>query len=126
MSNPSTVGVEGPLFVTDRSAFAATVVVAVEVLFAGLPSAVVLETFAVFERTVPFGTALPTAETTVKVAEAPFTSVPIEQEIVAPVVQLNVGPFVWFSETNVVPAGSGSVHVTLCASDVPLFATVMV
>ena len=94
MSNPITVGVDGPLFVTDKSALAATVVVTVEVLFAGLLSAVVLETLAVFERTVPFGVALLTPATTENFAEAPFTSVPIEQEMVAPVVQLNVGPVV--------------------------------
>src|SRR5438445_719237 len=126
MSNPRAVSVVGPLFVTERSALAKTVVGAVELLLPGLLSVVVLVTFAVFESTVPFGVALLTPATTLKAAEAPLTSVPIEQLTVAPVVQLKVGPLVWFSETNVVPAGSVSVHVTVWASEGPLFATVIV
>jgi hypothetical protein len=126
MSKPTAVGVGGPLFVTARSALELTIVFAVELLFAGLLSAVVLVTFAVLLSVVPFGVAALTFTTIVKVAEAPLTSDAIEHVVVAPVVQRNAGPVVWFSETNVVPAGSVSLNETVEASDGPPFATVMV
>ena len=63
---------------------------------------------------------------TENVAVAPEASEAMLQVIVAPVVQVNVGPAVCISETNVVPAGSVSVHETLAAADGPAFATVIV
>src|SRR5260221_201116 len=85
---------------------ASTVTDAVELLFAGLLSVVVVVTFAVLLSVVPFGVAAFTFATSVKVAEAPLISDAIEHVVVAPVVQMKVGPVVWFSETNVVLAGS--------------------
>ena len=63
---------------------------------------------------------------TENVAVAPEASEAMLQEIVAPVVQVNVGPVVCISETNVVPAGSVSVQETLVAVDGPAFETVIV
>src|SRR5258708_2021372 len=126
MSKPTAVGVGGPLFVTARSALFETVVDAVELLFAGLLSVVVVVTVAVLLSVVPFGVAAFTFATSVKVAEAPLISDAIEHVVVAPVVQTKVGPVVWFSETNVVLAGSVSLNETDEASDGPLFATVIV
>ena len=126
MSKPITVGVAGPLFVTTRSALFETVVDAVALLFPGFGSLVVDVTVAVLLIVVPFGVAAFTFATSVKVAVAPLISDAIEHVVVAPVVQMNAGPVVWFSETNVVFAGSVSVNETVEASDGPLFATVMV
>jgi len=126
MSKPTAVGVGGPLFVTARSALELTIVFAVALLFAGLLSVVVVVTLAVLLIVVPFGVAAFTFATSVKVAEAPLISDAIEHVVVAPVAQMNVGPVVWFSETNVVVAGSVSLNETVEASDGPLFATVMV
>ena len=108
---------------TLRSALVVRVVVAVELLFAVLPSGVVLVTFAVFEM-------LPVAPeliATVRVNEAdePTVNDAIEQVTVAPVVQLKTGPLFCCSETNVVPAGRTSVSETDDASEGPLFVTVM-
>ncbi len=63
------------------------------------------------------------------VAVTPFGSEAMVQVMVPVlptdgVVQLNAGPVVWFSETNVVSAGSVSVRVTVEASEGPLFVTV--
>ena len=58
----------------------------------------------------------------VNVAEAEEGRVAIPQLTVG--VQLNVGPDVCASETKVVPAGSASVIVTLCASLGPLLVIV--
>ena len=70
------------------------------------------DTFAVFVTVVPFVSEPLNATVTLNVADAPAANVAIEQVTVAPVVQVNVGPFVCDSETNVVPAGSVSVSVT--------------
>jgi hypothetical protein len=118
------VAVGGAVFVTDTSAFAPRTVEAVEVLFAGSGSAVVLVTFAVF-TIVPLA-AGEMVVTSSNVAEVAGVSVEIVQVMVAPVVQLNVGPDVCVNETNVVCAGSVSVSVTVAASDGPLFATTIV
>ena len=61
-------------------------------------------------------------ENVTNVAEAEEWRVAIPQLTVG--VQLNVGPDVCASETKVVPAGSASVIVTLCASLGPLLVIV--
>src|SRR2546423_23193 len=99
---------------------------AVELLFAVFGSLVVELTFAVFVMVVPV--AVPALMFTVRlnVALAPALSEAMLHATVAPVVQLNVGPDVCVSETNVVFAGSVSVHETVVAVDGPAFAAVIV
>lgn len=116
----------GPFFVTLRSALAPTVVDAEEVLLLTFVSGVDEATFAVFVKTVPFGVAGGMLAVTLNVAEAPAASEAIEQVTVAPVVQVNTGPVVCDSETNVIPAGSVSLIVTFAASEGPAFATTIV
>ena len=116
----------GPLFVTERSAFALTSVEAVDELLLGFGSAVVDVTFAVFITVVPLTIDPLNVTVTLKTAVAPLGNEAIEQLMTAPVVQVNVGPLVCDSDTNVVPAGSVSVIVAFVASEGPPFATVMV
>ena len=112
------------VFTTLRSA-GVMAVDAVAVLFAGFGSVVVELTVAVF-AVEPL-----TVITIWNVADAPAERVPIEQVTVpcapgAGLMQLNVGPAVCDSETNVLPAGSGSVIVTFSASLGPRFVTMIV
>ena len=116
----------GPLFVTERSAFALTSVEAVDELLLGFESGVVDVTLAVFITIVPFVSEPLNVTVTLNVADAPAAKVAIEQVTVAPVVQVNVGPFVCDSETNVVPAGRVSVSVTEAAFEGPRFWSVIV
>src|SRR5205814_1651529 len=111
----------GALFVTVRSALALTSVEAVDELLLGFESGVVDVTFAVFITVVPFVSEPLNVTVTLNVADAPAAKVAMEQVTVAPVVQVNVGPLVCDSETNVVPAGSVSVSVTEAASEGPRF-----
>ncbi len=72
-----------------------------------------------------------TCTTSVKVAVAPAARVALVQVTVpvppiAGVVQVNVGPALWLSETKVVLVGIVSLQLTPWASDGPLFATVIV
>ena len=83
---------------------------------------------AVLVSVAPLATFAPTLKIRVNVADAFEARVAMLQltEPVAPTlgfVQSNAGP-VCASDTNVVPAGSASVSVTLCASLGPLFVTV--
>jgi hypothetical protein len=102
---------------------------AVAVLFAAFGSVVVVVTLAVFAIGVGF--TVVGAKTRLNVADAAAGSEAIEQEIVpvppaAGVVHVNVGPDVCDSLTNVVPAGTASVMLTVAASLGPLFVTVTV
>ena len=115
----------GALFATLRSALDDTVVITVDVLLPPFESGVVEVTFAVLPI-VPFAVPGAIWAVTENVAVAPEASEAMLQEIVAPVVQVNVGPVVCISETNVVPAGSVSVQETLVAVDGPAFETVIV
>lgn len=118
--------VAGPVLVTDSSALVATVVVAIEVLFALLVSGVAEETIAVLVMTVPNGVAGETWTITVNVAVAPGAIAAMLQETVAPVVQLKAGPVSCVSETKVVPGGRTSVQLTFAASEGPALATEIV
>src|SRR2546426_8532803 len=107
----------GPLLVTARSAEVLIVAVEVALLLPELGSLMEDNALAVFASVDPFGTLAPTLKTSVSVVEAPEMSVAMLQltEPVEPTlgfVQVNAEP-VW--ETKVVPAGSASVIVTLCA-----------
>jgi hypothetical protein len=119
------------VFATATSAVTPTVVGAVELLLPGVGSAVADETVAVFDNGVPFGVAAEMLTTSVKTADAAAGSDAIVH-VTAPVppdagaVQMNVGPLVCDSDTNVVFAGVVSVHATVDASDGPLFVTVIV
>ena len=126
VAGPPEGAMGGAFLVTERSAFAATVVIAVDVLLPGAGSDVLVATVAVLLIVVPFGVAAGTFTTIEKVADAPAVSDAIEQLIVAPVVQVNAGPVVWFSDTNVVPAGRMSFITTLAAVDGPMFPTAIV
>ena len=110
-----------PLFVTDRSALAPVVLLAVALLFAGLGSVVVDAIVAVL-LIVPVAAAL-TATTSVNVA-LPGAKVGFEQLIVAPGVHVHPGGGV--IDTNVVPAGSTSVSVTVVALLGPALIAMMV
>ena len=74
---------------------------------------------------VPFATLAATLRIRVKVAVAVEASVAMLQ-LAALGVQVNDGPDDCASETNVAPAASASLSVTLCASLGPLLMTVMV
>src|SRR5437764_1164257 len=115
----------GALLAMEGSAFALTVVPAVELLLAELGAGVVDETLAVLLIVEPDGVGGEVCATRVNVAVVPEVSDARLQETVAPVVQVNVVPVFWVSETNVVVAGSVSVHETFAAFDGPLFPTVM-
>jgi hypothetical protein len=86
----------GPDFVTATSALLVSATFDVDELFAGVRSPVAEETFAVF-ATVPVAL-LAVWTTSENVADAPGAKEALVQEIVAPVVQANSGPDVWFSE----------------------------
>lgn len=114
----------GPDFVSARSALTVVVAVLVDELFAAFGSDVVVATVAVFEIALPLAVDDALRTTSVNTALDPAASVAMLHVTVAPVVQANVGPLVWLSETNVVPAGSTSDRLTDAASDGPAFDTV--
>jgi hypothetical protein len=123
MLEPATTGSGLSLFVTARSG-PATTVETDALLLAPFASADAELPVAVLVIVAPAPAFTATTMSNVDVAPAP--SVAIEQEIVpvppaAGVVQPNAGPLVWVSETNVVPVGTTSVRVTVCASLVPMF-----
>jgi hypothetical protein len=120
--------VVGPVFVTETSALAERVVVAVEVSFPLFVSIVDVVTFAVFDTDT---VALPDVLTTsVKVAVAPLASEAHVQVTVpfAPadgVLQMDEGPLSGVSETNVFPAARTSLSCVFAASPGPWFVTVI-
>jgi hypothetical protein len=123
------VTVAAAVLVTDTSEETETVAVVVAELLPGVGSVVVAETVAVL-ATVPEAPE-GTFTTRESVAEAPAARVaPVQLTVplapTAGVVQVKAGPAVWVEETNVVPAGSGSLMTTACASLGPALATVIV
>ena len=104
-----------------ESADAAAIIQAVVRLGQAMGLAVSAELVSV----IPLATFAPTLRIRVKVADADDTSVAMLQ-LPELGVQLNDGPDVCASETNIVPAGIASLRVTLCASLGPLFVTVIV
>ena len=92
-------------------------------MFAGVGSLVEEIADAVLVSVIPLATFAPTLRIRVKVADADDTSVAMLQ-LPELGVQLNDGPDVCASETNIVPAGIASLRVTLCASLGPLFVIV--
>src|SRR6266851_5087794 len=120
-----------PVFATERSAPALTVVVAVAELFPGTLSVVLLNMVAVLLIVVPLAVFAFTFTTRVKLALAPAANVAMVQLSVpvppgAGLVQEKAGPAVCVIETNVVFAGVASLSETLWASLGPAFATLMV
>src|SRR5260370_225477 len=100
----------------------------VGLLLPGVGSLVVDDAEAVLVSVVLFAKFVPTLKMSVKVAEAPEASVASVQltDPVPPTdgfVHVNAGPVFCVLETNVVPAGSVSLSVTLCASLGPLLIT---
>src|SRR5439155_436630 len=119
MSRPAPCSA-GPVFVTERSAPALTVVVVVAELFPGTLSVVPLDIVAVLLIVVPFGVFAVTLTTSLNVAVAPALNIEVVQLIV-PVPrtgggeQLKTGPLVCANETNVVFVGVASVNEALTA-----------
>src|SRR5438067_5170798 len=121
MFPPAFTGSGASLLVTDRSARAMTVVVAVAELLPGHGSSVSLVTVAVLLSVVPFGVLAFTITTSRNVAFAPVPNMEIVQLTVpvpptAGVEQRKAGPLVCAKETNVVFAGVASVSETLTAA----------
>jgi hypothetical protein len=127
---PPRTAFAGPVLVTPRSAAVLIVVDAVDVLFAALASGDVLVTVAVL-LTLPAAALDGVRTVRVKLAVAAWISVGMLQVTVplaptAGVVQVNAGPLVCDSETNVTVAGRTSVSDTPVASAVPMLETVIV
>ncbi len=125
---PATTGSGVSTLVTDKSADAATAVVAVALLLALLLSPVFDVTVAVLLRTVPAATDGATAVVSVNTA-LPTANDTFEQDTVpvaptAGVVQDQ--PATAGNETKVVPAGSVSLHDAVVAASGPLLVTVIV
>lgn len=125
---PALTGSGASARVTERSADAATVVVATPLLSAGLGSLVADAAVAVLLITLPAVTAASTCTTSVNAA-LPMANVAFVQETVpllpsAGVVQLQ--PPGAASETNVVPLGKVSVKVAVVAALGPALLAVIV
>ena len=103
-----------------------TVVDALALLFVGLLSGVVALIVAVSVMVEPLLALGGTLNVNWNAADAPAASVAMVQMTGPVPLQLNAGPAVCDTETNVVPAGTVSVSVTLAASEGPLFITVTV
>lgn len=119
---------EPSVLVIARSAEALTVVVAVALLLAELPSAVADVIVAVLERTVPFDTDGETATVSVKIA-LPAANEALEQVTVPPAPIAGVvqdQPPAADNETKVVPVGSVSLQLALAAVSGPLLVAVIV
>jgi hypothetical protein len=116
---PRATGSAASVFVSERSADVLTVVPCVDELFAAFVSVVVVVTVAVFvSAVVRFAL---TVTVIVRLTLAPGARSPIDHDTVPAVF---VPPFE--AETNVVPAGTGSLIETLCAVDGPAFETFIV
>jgi hypothetical protein len=117
--------------VTERSAAAMTLVVAVAELFPGTSSVVLLDMVAVLLIVVPSGVLAFTFTTMLKLALAFAAKVAMVQVTVpvapgAGLVQEKDGPAVCAIDTNVVFAGVASLSETFWASLGPAFATLIV
>src|SRR6266536_1193736 len=99
---PATI-VDGLVLPTVTSACAATVVLAVEVLFAAFVSALDVLAVAVLLSTVPLAIVGSGCTVMVNCALPPFGSREMVQLIVPLVLQLAAGPVSWVSETTVRP-----------------------
>lgn len=98
--------------------------------FSGLLSAVAAVAVAMFTKTVPLGAAAGILKTAVKFDDCPAIRDAIVQVTVPPdagggVEQPNNGPLFCVNETNVIPAGIGSVRVAVTESSGPRFDRVM-
>src|SRR4029453_1870146 len=128
MSVPGKTGSAASSFVTDRSALAATVVVSVAERSLVSGSGVVDVRVTVLLSTVPPATTGSTVTVRVKTA-LPTPRLGIEQLTVPPEPVGGVEhdqPTGNESVSNVVPAGSVSVHCTVAAASGPAFVTVIV
>ena len=131
MFTPAATGSGESLLVTERSAWAATVVVAVAVLFPGFGSVVELAAVAEFVTVEPLGALALTLIVIVNTAVSPAATVALEKTTlpVAPTggdEKVQPTPVVTVAETKVVLAGTASVTVTPWASLGPLLAKFIV
>ena len=126
--SPAVTGSGESVFVIDRSAEAATVVVSVSLSLPGLGSGVVDDAVAVFDSTVPAATDGATATTKVKSAGPGANDVFVHDTVPpapsAGVVQLH--PPGDDNDTKVVPAGNVSLKDAAAALLGPAFVTVIV
>ena len=120
---PPAVTVAGPDLVTDKSADAITVVLAVSVLLPGVGSGVVDETVAeLVSEAAWFGA----VTTTVNVVDEPAAHVArVHVAEVLPLLPHNQPPFDGDTDTNETPAGRVSTIETLSALDGPRLSTTM-
>ena len=125
---PAPTGSGLSVIVTERSALAVTVVVAVALLLPAFESVVDDDTVAVFESTVPFCTARPTLTTSVKTPLPALNDVAVQLiEPLAPTAGVvHDHPPGLDNDTKVVPTGNVSASVTLAATLGPALATVIV
>jgi hypothetical protein len=129
MSEPAVTGSGRSVLVTERSGTLLTVPAVEALLLARFGSVEVVLTDAVFVMIDPPGAAAFTVTVMLNVADAPEAKEAIVQ-LMVPVppkggfVQLKAGPPTCAVETKVVPAGTGSLRTTVCASPGPaLFTT---
>ncbi len=121
---PPAVTLAGPVLVTAKFAEAVTVVFAIAVLLPETGSAVVEATDAVFVIVVGWPGAVTTM---VKAVDDPvFQAARVHDTETLPVLLHVQPPLLGLTETNVTPAGSVSVTLTLAASDGPRFCAVTV
>src|SRR5438105_990590 len=136
MFSPAFTGSGAPLLVTERSARALTLVVAVAELFPGHGSNVSLVAVAVLLSVVPFRVLALTLTTSLNVASAPAPKLAVAPTPKIEIVQLiaPLPPTIGVtqvhaageaSETNVVPDGTRSATVTAVAASGPAFETWM-
>src|SRR5947199_317177 len=123
---PAKLGSGVSVFVTARSAWVCTVVVAVPVLLPLIGSVVVVAAVAELLMVVPLAVPAPTLTTMVKTAVSPAVTADFEKTIGPEVLVLQPLPVVTTAETSEVFAGTASLTVTLLASDGPLLAKLIV
>src|SRR5258706_8447342 len=123
---PALTGSGESLLVTARSARVCTVVIAIPVLLPGVGSGVALLAVALLLIIVPFAVDAGMLTTIVNTADSPAMTVPFEKTIGPAVFTAQPAPVVTIADTSVVPAGTASLTMTVCASLGPAFAKLIV
>src|SRR3954447_3716309 len=116
--------VAGPLFTMERSAFALTVVITVELLFDGFESALDVVAVAVLLSAVPFGIVDCGCTVMVNCALWPLGRSAMVQATSGPPLHAAAGPVSCVTDTNVRPDGSVSLNETSVAASGPEFDSV--
>src|SRR5436305_4685413 len=116
--------VAGPLFTTETSALALTVVITVELLLFGFESALDVDDVAVLLSTVPFGIVGCGCTVMVNCALPPLGRSEIVQATSCPPLHDAAGPVFCTIETKVSPDGSESLNEASSAGSGPAFDSV--